>query len=45
MGITYVKAFGTEGLESIAVGFEFQAKLSHVYSRIKKGMVEIYPIL
>jgi hypothetical protein len=31
MGNTDVKAFGTDGLESTAVGFEFKAKLSHVW--------------
>jgi hypothetical protein len=35
MGITEVKAFGTDDLESTAVGFEFKAKLPHVYSGIK----------
>ena len=35
MGITDVKAFGTDVLESPAVGFEFKAKLSNMYSRIK----------
>ena len=35
MGITDVKAFGTDGSASTAVGFEFKAKMSHVYSGVK----------
>jgi len=37
MGITDVLycVIGTDGLEPTAVGFEFKAELSQVYSRIK----------
>jgi hypothetical protein len=45
MGITDVKAFGTDGSESTAVGFEFKAKLSHACSRIKSDLVVMCPIL